>query len=1192
MKKFKCLLLFSIFVLIGSFGIKVEAKSIKITTTSYAPYSTDSYYLISGDEYNALSRADSSGTRKINGTTFYKYNFKLWFIKGTTGKYIVDLYCVDPGNSGSPGLNLTCNPIQDDAVLTYLLNKGDRSNKAAFTMAIRLYGMYKGMNKGFYDGQRGMFEKAAFIRTAQQEIGGMNLGTEGYKRLYGNLVDSAIAIIKSAQSAVGSVVDANNAAILAAQKQNSSSSGSSGSSSTTKILDSNGEVKDASVTITQSTTQNDYVGYVVQSSINIDPSNISITCDGCADFIVGQWDGTKAGVFAKASDDKTSDCSYTIMVNYIDGNALSGNGSGNGSNNANNSETGSSESSEETAACTPYRCSSKGNVYTQDYITCLTDKQILSSGVSSKKTCLYGKDSNDNCLSKNPSISPGGEGTVVTPTVDDNALLASYTSTGCKPDCCTDDVIDFAKIPSASINNCCASDTQSYIDEHPLNKLFCNDTTLKVDYYKLKCGAEIYENTDVTLNDYCVIYCTEKVTYSLPGATTVKSGRYFKLSTHQSFTGAEVAGPSIKGEKRCRVITSFDKWYKDYINVVNSEISGYNENQKQLALSSEYQDAINNSSSVDVKFKTTIDYEWTTTCSTEIETTNALGKNVKKTSSYPCPAHDSCDVETTGTAKKYPISGKYWYNVLGIKDDASFTNYDRVEIAKKDYLNIKTTAGLADYYVYNLDSAKSDAASKVSSCVPSGKSETGRSISCDDGEICGRGRDVEAAKSAADSAASSANQAYNSAADKAKSLEDQLTYCQTFIDKAKTDSTLFSTVYDFDPDMTFNYTQAYVSDAGNTISGKVPINFTRSCITNVSRKDSVSESADGDGIDANRYSSVYSITSNNIFTKDFKNTTLTLDANGLFSSHLSDDYNETKAFTNDGLFTVICDWDNNDENIFTLVPSGVSTGGTEGSIQTITSNYTIHNKVYKSVLTQYSGDFETEFNLSNIGTDGKFDSIVNQQSTEYKDFYNTATCSGDLGNATCYFHNESTITNIGDCNKNGVLDVSDIQQYCPTCVNGKCDNNCAGGNCSITNNFEYKTADPGNLFPSGTNSSSGEYATNWTKTDAGQVAQSALKNLSDNSNVYSPENLTYSFKLTSSDIKAIKAYNSSRVSFGGFTDFDLTCSLSNNTRVRCISPFLDAISGGGSLTYDGGELSLSSWNGSKTLNEVRNSQQW
>ena len=1190
MKKVKYLL---VLILISFIGINVDAKAIHVTTTSYTPVSLGAYYLISGDEYRALGSRGNLGTQTKNGTRFYKYDFTLWYIKGVTSAgSSVDLYCVDPGNSGSPGLALTCQPYQDDAVLTYLFNNGDRSNKSAFTMAIRLYGMYKGLNKGFFDGQRGMFEKAAFIRTAQQEIGGMNLGTEGYKRLYGDVIDKAISIIKNAQNAVGDVVAANNKAIEEAKKKSSSSSSSNSLSASSSgwILDSNGNLQDPGITITQSETQGDYIGYVVQSGINIDASHISITCDGCEDLIVGTWDGTKAGVFAKPKDDKNSDCSFTILVNYIDGSNKNGgigeNGNGNG-NNDDNSKDNDNNSSEETANCTPYKCSS-GTSKSQDYLACLTDKQIIKAGSSTGKTCLYGKDSNGNCLSLNPSVSSGDEGTVVTPTIKDDTLLASYTSTGCKPDCCTEDVVDFAKIPQGSINNCCDT-TDSYIDEYPLNKLFCNDKTLNVDYYKLKCGAEIYENTDVTLNDYCVMYCTEKVSYTLPGPTSTKSGRYFKLQTHTSYTGASVSGPSMKGEKRCRIITSFDKWYTDYLDKVNSEINGYNENQKQLALYNEYKDAVDSATSVDVKFKTTINYQWTGTCTG----TRPDGKGGEESYDYPCPESDSCDVTTTASVKKYPIAGKYWYNVLTVKNDSSFTNYDKIEITKKDYLNVKSTQSLQDYYVYNLDTAKSDAAGKVTSCVPAGKTETSRNTSCDDGEICNRNMNVEAARDAASAAATSANATYNNAADRAKSLETQLTYCQTFIDKSKTDSSLFSSVYDFDPEMSFNYTQAYVSDAGNTISGKVPIDFTKNCVRNVQRKSEVSESADGDGIDANRYSTKYSITSNNIFTKDFKNTTLQLDGNGAFTGNLDTDYTETKAFTNDGLYTVICDWDDTQVNTFTLVPSGVTTGGDEGSIKDITSNYTIHDKVYKVFTTQYSGKYETEFNLSNVGSDGKFDSIISQKSSDYSSFYNNKTCSGDYGNATCYFENISTITIIGDCNNPGVFDVSAVQQYCPTCKNGKCDNNCTGGDCTIKNGFDYKTVDPGNLFPSGTTTSDGkEYAINWTKTDEGQKAQANLKNLSDNTNVYSPDNLTYSFTLTSSDIKAIKAYNSSRVSFGGFTDFDLNCSLSNNTRVRCISPFLDAISGGGSLTYDGGELSLSTWNGSKTLNEVRNSQQW
>jgi hypothetical protein len=70
-------------------------------------------------------------------------------------------------------------------------------------------------------------------------------------------------------------------------------------------------------------------------------------------------------------------------------------------------------------------------------------------------------------------------------------------------------------------------------------------------------------------------------------------------------------------------------------------------------------------------------------------------------------------------------------------------------------------------------------------------------------------------------------------------------------------------------------------------------------------------------------------------------------------------------------------------------------------------------------------------------------------------------------------------------------------------------------------------------------------------------------------------------------LKAIKEYNKSRVNYGGYTDFNMDCTLNGNAYVKCKSKFLTAISGGQSVPSDNGKtLALSTSN--VNIQEVRN----
>ena len=56
------------------------------------------------------------------------------------------------------------------------------------------------------------------------------------------------------------------------------------------------------------------------------------------------------------------------------------------------------------------------------------------------------------------------------------------------------------------------------VEEYKLNELFCYDKELKVEHYDAKCNAEAFMEE---INQFCQMYCTERVSVDLPGAIYV-----------------------------------------------------------------------------------------------------------------------------------------------------------------------------------------------------------------------------------------------------------------------------------------------------------------------------------------------------------------------------------------------------------------------------------------------------------------------------------------------------------------------------------------------------------------------------------------------------------------------------------------------------------------------------------------------
>ena len=280
-----------------------------------------------------------------------------------------------------------------------------------------------------------------------------------------------------------------------------------------------------------------------------------------------------------------------------------------------------------------------------------------------------------------------------------------------------------------------------------------------------------------------------------------------------------------------------------------------------------------------------------------------------------------------------------------------------------------------------------------------------------------------------------------------------------------------------------------------------------------------------------------------------------------------------KKVTIDAVYTVSCDFKDEGNDYYTLVPGG------HGSPTASGGNYVTHEKLMSTHLTTYAGKHEILYHITGLG------SQIMRQFDQY--FQTGVTCSGRnsgdyLAPASCYIDVKQKLVTTGTCDE-----VASATTY-----DTACEITCAGdGNCSSIYNFIFKMADETDLFPTGLSDSS-DWGKNWLTTE-GRTTRSKIEADGKNSKTYAPERLTYSYMLTPKTIEAIKKYNAYQINSGGYNDFDLSCDCGGGSHacVHCQSKFLSELAETNSINSV--NVSYASptklWTNSKTIQEVRNS---
>lgn len=278
-----------------------------------------------------------------------------------------------------------------------------------------------------------------------------------------------------------------------------------------------------------------------------------------------------------------------------------------------------------------------------------------------------------------------------------------------------------------------------------------------------------------------------------------------------------------------------------------------------------------------------------------------------------------------------------------------------------------------------------------------------------------------------------------------------------------------------------------------------------------------------------------------------------------YKDRLDADYKTKATFMTDGAYHSTYYWKSKATKYYTVGNTGYTTDDvkstTTGGFKTVLSikngNLTKHLTKFFTQQNTAKGKYEVTWNLSNLDSKGILDEYLAQDK-------NVVSCSNQQGyhGMTCPLVFEDAIYVEYGCFDDTDDLFTDADKEYLTAAN-KCT-----GEPKTKIHFNFKVADPSNLFPTCGNIDNSsakaacfdkiKYGYNWLVEDDSkyyEVINGDKKVMDDirekSSSTYAPENKTYSFTLSSSDLKAIRVYNEQQEKdAGGYEDFNLKCKKS------------------------------------------------
>lgn len=700
---------------------------------------------------------------------------------------------------------------------------------------------------------------------------------------------------------------------------------------------------------------------------------------------------------------------------------------------------------------------------------------------------------------------------------------------GCKEECCTEKEIKPNYI-IGDINNCCLDNTHSWAKEYELNDLVCYSDEFQVNHYWEMCNSDNYidQKMQGELNEYCDIYCTERVTVDVPGAITATSGRYFDLTS----TVQGTKSPYIEGYKRCRTLIHFKKWQDDYRKEVEAQVKNYNLYQKNRLYELLYQDAIDASKSCSLHIRVYCTGE------TDSDSGTCHHGTAPYQTSNPCNAFASTIGETgvafdqTKSYIQYKFAGaehrnKPWHEVKlkeeGFKPSADgYYNYYEIMNDRTDYAR---HANDYEYYLVADMIAAAHAAKDAKEAIKDEANDdcchASAGVSCtweftddcgnSEGPLTSNTENVQAVHDSYQSAANQAKAAYQAAVINAKTLEEKIDKCDKYF--TEYEGTNAEENYPFNAMFFgFEYSQVYLNEYGDLKRDVVTIPFENDpgCVITGPILGPDAE----DGMVEPQYSSKY-VSDHITETTDFGNGNIEWSEDRLaFKGYLDDLYEADQKFVQDAKYKAVCYWNEPPNTKYTLVQNGIVMSGEQ--------NVTKNDRQYHIHLSTLEGSYDTRWLLSGLGSNSKFDAYFAE---------NGEVCSGRQSATTdglfhCALRVEYEIISTGKCN--GTKTTISTDECEPAKVPE-----------TVLN---FKVVDPAAVFTCNSTDECG-YGYNWFDMPGGPETLADIRRKGANVNNYAPENLTYQVTLNSKDMKEIKNYNRYRESnnYGGYSDFSLVC---------------------------------------------------
>lgn len=699
----------------------------------------------------------------------------------------------------------------------------------------------------------------------------------------------------------------------------------------------------------------------------------------------------------------------------------------------------------------------------------------------------------------------------------------------CDPDCCTKVKIEPNYIVG-KVYNCCLDDrTHSWAKEYDLNELVCKSEELLVDHYWKMCNSESYLDKKMNgdLNEYCEIYCTERVTVDVPGAITATSGRYFDLTKIDTPYG-ETKSPFVEGFKRCRTLIHFKKWQDDYRKQVEEQVKQYNIYQEERLWDLIYDDALADTKSCDLTITITCQGQSKSgdkkndpndpnkvTCHYDLDTTDH-----SKTKEFPTihytqynftnPAHNhkrAYFIKLDEKGFKSDAEGYYnYYKVL--KKDNKTVDHDKIKGIWETSPKIEE----ANNYMSNEQNVSLSACDETVgvTCTKSFVDSCGNT----EGDHGNYQENVVANHADHHGKAAAAKGAYAAAVTNAKNLEDKLDVCDDYFTKGEGTNTEAN--FPFKASMFgFEYTQVYLTDFGDLKKDVTIVPFDSAPGCQIDKKPKLGPD-DDDGLVEPQYSTKYysdGITE----SEDFGDPNIKWgEGETWYQQYIHGLYKARQNFVQDAKYHAYCSWNEPENTKYTLVQKGVV------QVQESDFNMTQNDRQYHVHLSTLEGSYDTRWLLSGLGTNSKFDAFFAE---------NGETCSTKQDATTdglfhCALKVTYEIIRTGKCNGEKTTISED---------------ECEGPDETETV-LNFKIVDPATVFTCDSLASCG-YGYNWFEMKGGPDVLEAIRSKGRDNNTYAPENLTYSVTLTSKDMKQIKNYNRWRENdnYGGYSDFSLLC---------------------------------------------------